>query len=65
MSKLFNVFGKVFTKEKVNDILEAKWAFSGKEYFGLGDIVFDEEIVLQKLEKLRNDKTAGADEIVP
>jgi len=37
----------------VNDIPEAKWAFSGKEDFGMGDIVYDEEIVLQKLEKLR------------
>jgi len=31
----------------------------------LGDIIFDEEIVLQKLEKLRDDKAAGADELVP
>jgi len=37
MSKLFNeAFGKVFTKEKVKDIPEAKWAFSGKEVFWVG-----------------------------
>jgi len=31
----------------------------------LGDIFFDEETVLQKLEKLRDDKAVGADELVP
>jgi len=30
-----------------------------------GVISFDEETVLQKLEKLRDDKAAGADEVVP
>jgi len=36
----------------------------GKD-LGLCDIFFDEETVMQKLEKLRNDKAAGADELVP
>jgi len=31
----------------------------------LGDIFFDEETLLQKLEKLRGDKAAGADELMP
>jgi len=35
MSELFNeAFGKVFTREKVNDIPEAKWVFSGKKILG-------------------------------
>ena len=34
MSELFNeAFDKVFTKEKVNDIPEVKWAYSGEEDF--------------------------------
>jgi len=66
MSELFNeAFGKVFTKERLKDIPEAKWAVSGKGDLGLGDISFDAETVLQKLEKLRDDKAAGADELVP
>jgi len=69
MSELFNeAFGKVFTKERLKDIPEAKWAVSGKGYLGLGDISFDEETVLQncqKLGKLRDDKAAGADVLVP
>jgi len=66
MSELFNeAFGKVFTKERLKDIPEAKWAVSGKGYLGLGDISFDEETVLKKLGKLRDDKAAGADELVP
>ena len=66
MSELFNeAFAKVFTKERLNDIREAKWAVSGKGDLGLGDISFDEETVLQKLDKLRDNKAAGADELVP
>jgi len=66
MSVLFNeAFGKVFTKENLNDVPEAKWVFTGKEGTGLCDISLDEETVLQKLEKLRDDKAAGADELVP
>ena len=39
--------------------------FSGKEGTALCDITLDEGIVLQKLEKLWDDKAAGADELVP
>jgi len=60
MSELFNdAFGKVFTKESLKDIPEAKWAVSGKGDLGLGDISFDEETVLQKLRKLRDDKAVN------
>ena len=58
-------FGKVFTKENLNDIPEAKCVFSDKEGTGLCDISFDEGTVRKSLEKLRDDKAAGADELVP
>jgi len=66
MTELFNeAFGKVFTKENLNDIPEAEWAFPDKGGIGLCDISFHEASVLQSLEKLRDDKAAGADELVP
>ena len=64
MSELFNeAFGKVFTKEYLSDIPEAKWLFPDKEGTGLCDISFDEASVLKSLEKLRDDKATGADEL--
>ena len=33
--------------------------------YRLCDVSFNEETVLQKLEKLRNDKAAGADKLMP
>jgi len=66
VSELFNeAFGKVFMKERLKDIPEAKCVFPGNEDLGMCGIFFDEETVLQKLEKLRDDKAAGADELVP
>jgi len=66
MSELFNeAFGKVFAKENLSDIPEAKWVFPDKGGIGLCDISFDEASVLKSLEKLRDDKAAGADELVP
>jgi len=66
MSELFNeAFGKVFTKENLSDIPEAKWVFPDKGGIGLCDISFDEASVLKSLEKLRDDKAVGADELVP
>jgi len=45
MSELINEdFGKIFTKESLNDIPEAKWAFLGKEGTGLCDISFDRKM---------------------
>ena len=64
MSELFNeAFDKVFTKENLSDIPEAKWLFPDKEGTGLCDISFDEASVLKSLEKLRDDKATGADEL--
>jgi len=61
MSEPFNeAFGKVFRMiyTKPNQM-----GFPGKDGGGLCDF-FDEEIVLQKHKKLRDDKAAGADELV-
>ena len=64
MSELFNeAFGKVFTKENLSDIPEAKWVFPDKGGIGLCNISFDEASVLKSLEKLRDDKAVGADEL--
>ena len=66
MSELFNeAFGKVFTKENLSDTPEAKWVFPDKGGIRLCDISFAEASVSESLEKLRDDKAAGADEIVP
>ena len=66
MSELFNeAFGKVFTKENLGDTPEAKWVFPDKGGIRLCDISFAEASVSESLEKLRDDKAAGADEIVP
>jgi len=66
MRELLNqAFGKVFTKEDVSDIPEAKWEYSVNGGVGLCDINIDDIRVMQILDKLREDKAAGADELVP
>ena len=45
-------FGKVFTKENLSDIPEARWVCPDKGGTGLCDISFDEVSVLKSLEKL-------------
>ena len=62
---LNQAFGEVFTKEDLSDIPEAKWEYSENGGLGLCDITFDEARVMQTLDKLREDKAAGADELVP
>ena len=53
------------TKENLSDIPEARRVCPDKGGIGLCDISFDEVSVLKSLEKLRDDKAAGADELVP
>jgi len=66
MCELLNqAFGKVFTKEDLSDIPEAKWEYSVNGGVGLCDIIIDDIRVMQILDKLREDKAAGADELVP
>ena len=68
MCELLNqAFGEVFTKEDVSDIPEAEWEYSVNGGLGLCDtgITIDEIRVMQILDKLRQDKAAGADELVP
>ena len=63
--QLNQAFGEVFTKEDVSDIPEAEWEYSVNGGSGLCDITIDEIWVMQILDKLRDDKAAGADELVP
>ena len=64
MSELFNdAFGKVFTT--VGDVPEVEWEYGDQQSTGISDIIMDEEPVMQRLDKLRDDKAAGADELIP
>jgi len=66
MCELLNqAFGEVLTKEDLSDIPEAKWGYSENGGLGLCDITFDEARVMQTMDKLREDKASGADELVP
>jgi len=66
MCELLNqAFGEVFTKEDLSDRPEAKWEYSENGGLGLCDIIIDEFRIMQILDKLREDKAAGADELVP
>ena len=66
MSDLFNeAFGKVFTKERLGDVPEAKWEYEDQQSIGISDNTVDEEAVMSRLDKLRDDKAAGADELIP
>ena len=65
MSQEFNkFFGSVFTKETSGEVPEADWMYKENDR-GLCDIVITEKIVLEKLDGLRDDKAAGADDLVP
>jgi len=57
----------VFTKERLNDIPEAKCEYKDPQRLGIScDIEINEGIIIiDKLQKLRDDKASGADELVP
>jgi len=55
----------VFAKERLGDIPEAKWEYGDQQSIGIRDITIDEEAVMLRLGKLRDDKAAGADELIP
>jgi len=57
-------FGSVFTKEKLGDNPEANLAYKGNDN-GICDILITEEIVMKKSDRLRDDKAAGAADLVP
>jgi len=65
MSEEFNKsFISVFTNEGNESIPEAKWMYKGPMDEQLCDLEITEERVLSKLERLRDDKAAGADNLV-
>ena len=57
-------YGSVFTKEKLGHIPEATREYKNKDD-GLCDIEITEEKIINKLGKLRDDKSGGVDELVP
>jgi len=66
ISELFNeAFGKMFTKEILGDVPEVKWEYRDQQSIGISDIIIDEDAVMSRLDKLRDDKAAGADELIP
>ena len=66
MSVLFNeAFGKVFTRERLGDVPEAKWEYGDEQSIGISEITIDEEATISRLDKLRDDKAAGPDELIP
>jgi len=65
MSQEFNkFFSSVFTKERTGEVPEANWVYK-ENGNGLNDIDITEEKVSAKLDKLRDDKAAGADDLLP
>jgi len=66
MSEEFNKFFiSVFSKEGNESILEAEWTYKGPTDEQLCDLEITDEQVLSELERLRDDKAAGADDLVP
>ena len=65
MRQEFNkFFSSVFTEERTGEVPEANWVYKENDN-GLNDIDVTEEKVSAKLDKLRDDKTAGADDLLP
>jgi len=66
MSEEFNKFFiSVFTNKGNESIPEAEWMYKGPMDEQLCDLKITEERVLSELERLRDNKAAGADDLVP
>jgi len=64
MSQEFDkFFSSVFTKERTGEVPEANWVYKENDN-ALNDIDITEEKVSAKLDKLRDDKAAGADDLL-
>ena len=55
----------MFTKERLGDVPDAKWEYGDQQSIGISGITIDEEAVMSRLEKLRDDKAVRADELIP
>jgi len=63
-SQEFNkFFSSVFTKEMSGEVPEADWVYKDNDN-GLSDIEITERIVSKKLDRLRDDKAAGSDDLL-
>ena len=49
----------------MGDDPEAKWGYDDQQGTGISDIIIDEEAVMLRLGKLRDDKAARADVLIP
>ena len=65
MHRFNDYFASVFTVEKLDNIPEPDKIFSGLETEKLIDISVDGATVRKKLDKLRSNKAAGADDLSP
>lgn len=66
MSEEFNsFFTSVFNEEGTGDTPEAEWMYQGKREERLCELEITEGRVMKELEKLRDDKAAGADDLMP
>jgi len=64
MSQKFNkFFSSVFTKERTGEVPETKWVYKINDN-GLNDIDITEEKVLAVLDRLRDDRAAGANDLL-
>jgi len=58
-----NQFSSVFTAENMTEVPCSPTMFTGSENDKLSDIIFTEDEVLKRLQRLREDKSAGVDDI--
>ena len=57
-------FSSVFTKGTSEEVPEADWVYKDSDN-GLRDIEITKKIVSEKLDRLRDDKAAGSDDLLP
>ena len=65
MSQEFNkFFSSFFTKETSGEVPKADWLYKDNDN-GLRDIEITKKIVSEKLDRLRDNKAAGSDDLLP
>jgi len=62
LRNLIDFFSSVFTKENLEDLSTMSVR---TDVMSLVDIIITEEMVIKQLQKLRQDKAGGADELSP
>jgi len=62
--EFYKFFSSVFTKERTGEVPEANWVYKENDN-GFNNIDITEEKVSAKLDKIRDDNAAGADDLLP